>query len=275
MAIITVSRQIASLGDEISYAIAKKMNYRFIGRNEIDSRLVQLGFPKEKLHKYDDKKPGFFASLSKDRDEYLDYLQTAILEFASENNALIVGRGSFIILKDLPNHISFRFIADQKVRIERYIKQYACDERTALKKINESDTNQKGFHKSFFNFDSRDPSLYHLVLNTGLLDIASISDSISNLVKLSMTPEKEAAGEAKLENLIIGQRLVNMLIFDYELNINYLRVEIKNNNTIVLHGLADSSAIVNRALTIISCELPEYKVKSAISVVQDFKAYGR
>ncbi len=274
MAVLTISRQIASLGDEISMLIAKKLNYSFVGRAEIEERIVKLGFPREKLHKYDDKKPGFFASLSKDRDEYLDYLQTAILETAARNNCVIVGRGSFIILKELKNHISLRFIADRKIRIERYMNKFNTDEKTAIKKLEESDSNTMGFHKSFFNFDNRDPSLYHLVLNTGLIDMDSIADSITNLVQKSITKEKEDSGIRRLETLLIGQRLVNMLVFDYGLNINYLRVEMKNGK-IVLHGVADSSAIVNRALTIVGCELPEYEIESAISIVQDFKAYGR
>ena len=61
----------------------------------------------DKLKKYDERKPGFFASLVKDRDEYLDYLQTAVLDAASEGDCILIGRGSFAILEDLPNLVSF------------------------------------------------------------------------------------------------------------------------------------------------------------------------
>ena len=82
MAIITVARQVAALGDEISAAVAQKLGYKFVGRKEIEKKIVELGFPESKLIKYDERKPGFFASLAKDRDEYMDYLLTAILEAA-------------------------------------------------------------------------------------------------------------------------------------------------------------------------------------------------
>ena len=68
MAVITISRQVAALGDEIADALAKKLGYVFIDRKEIEKRIVDLGFSEEKLKKYDEKKPGFFASLTKDRD---------------------------------------------------------------------------------------------------------------------------------------------------------------------------------------------------------------
>ena len=78
MSIIAISRQVASLGDEIARSVSEKTGYKFVTRHDLEKRIVDLGFPQEKLKKYDEKKPGFFASLVKDRDEYLNYLQTAV-----------------------------------------------------------------------------------------------------------------------------------------------------------------------------------------------------
>ena len=63
MAIITISRQVAALGDEIAAAAAQMLGYKFFDRQSIEKKIVQLGFSPEKLKKYDEKKPGFFASL--------------------------------------------------------------------------------------------------------------------------------------------------------------------------------------------------------------------
>ena len=62
MAIIAISRQVAALGDEISKALSEKLGYRFVNRKELEKRIVDLGFSPEKLKKYDERKPGFFAS---------------------------------------------------------------------------------------------------------------------------------------------------------------------------------------------------------------------
>ena len=131
MAIIAISRQVASLGDEIAESVAKKTGYKFITRHDLEKRIVDLGFPAEKLKKYDEKKPGFFASLVKDRDEYLNYLQTAVLEAASEGNCILIGRGSFLILENLPNLLSLRFIASDTVRMERLMKEFNWTEKQA------------------------------------------------------------------------------------------------------------------------------------------------
>lgn len=272
MAIITVSRQLASLGDEISAKIAEKLGYTFIGKKELEKRIVSLGFPESKLSKFDEKKLGFFAGLTRGRDEYLNYLLTAILEAASQNNCVIVGRGSFIILNDLENHVSCRFIADEKVRAERLQKIQNCSRKSALKKIAESESQQKGFHKEFFNFDANNPAMFDVIVNTATIDVDSIAESVAVLAKSYVTPEKDAAGQKKIEELLIGQRIVDILVFIYNLNINFLRASI-DGKKITLHGMADSATTIDSALTIVSAELPNYQIESAVSVAHDFKAY--
>ncbi len=272
MAIIAISRQVAALGDEISKALSEKLGYRFINRKELEKRIVDLGFSPEKLKKYDERKPGFFASLVKDRDEYLNYLQTAVLDAAADGNCILLGRGSFLILENLPNLVSLRFVAKDSVRMDRLMKEHNWNEKQALQRITESDSNRKGFHKSFFNADVENPQQFLMVMNTGMFDVETASDAIVAVTKSVITPEKEAAGKAKLQELINCQHLVNKLIFEYKLNIEFLRAVI-NGNTLTLQGVADSSVLVERAIKISSVELPGYNITSSISVVQDFKTH--
>ena len=272
MAVITISRQVAALGDEIATALAKEIGYKFIGRKDIEARIVELGFPAEKLKQYDERKPGFFASLAKDRDEYLDYLQLAVLEAAAKDNCILIGRGSFVILENLPNHFAVRFVANEAVRMERLKQEFGWEDKQAKQRISESAANRVGFHKSFFNVDNEDATHYHLVLNTGMLDVDSSVKILKELKDIVVTPEKEAEGKKKVEELLSAQRLVNKLVFEYNLNINFLHAVISG-TTLTLQGVADSSALVEKAMSVAQKTFPDYKIESAISVVQDFKAY--
>lgn len=272
MAIIAISRQVAALGDEIAAAAAKKLGYTFITRKQIENRIVELGFPKEKLQKYDEIKPGFFASLAKGRDEYLNYLQYAVLEAASKGNCILIGRGSFVILEDVPNLISLRFLAKESVRAKHLEKEFNWTEKQAMARINESAANRKGFHKSFFNVDNEDSSHYMLTINTGILEQEEVVKQIVNFVKYFADPEKEALGKKRIENMLKAQDLTNKLLFEYKLNINFLRAIIDDEGTsITLQGVADSQAIVDRAVTLAAKILPSCTIKSAVNIVQDFK----
>lgn len=272
MAIISISRQVAALGDEVAAVVAEKLGYKFVTRHVIEDKILKLGFPKEKMKKYDERKPGFFASLVKDRDEYLHYLQTAILETAEEGNCILIGRGAFAILESLPNLISVRFVAKEEVRMARLQKEFNWNEKQAMQRINESDTNRRGFHKSFFNIDIDDATHFMMVLNTGILDEEDTAKAIEVFTQRFITDEKETQAKAKLAELIKCQHLVNKLVFEYKLNIEFLRAVIDGNN-LILQGVADSTVLVERAIKIAAVEFPEYNVTSAISVVQDFKAH--
>ncbi len=272
MAVITMARQVAALGDEISAEVARKLKYTFVDRKEIERKIVELGFPESKLEKYDERKPGFFASLANARDEYLDYLLTAILGVAAEGNCVLIGRGARFILDELPNLVSFRFVADDKTRLERLKKEFDWNDKQAQARIDESETNRLGFHKSFFNINPHDPSHYHMTINTSLMDVDAASDVIVDVVKKFITPEKEEQGKKKIQELLMAQNLVNSLVFEHKVNINFLHAVV-NNGKIILQGVADSNAIVEKALILARKLHPEYEIESVISVVQDFKTY--
>lgn len=272
MAIITISRQVAALGDEIATAAAERLGYTFIDRKQIEKRIVELGFPKEKLPRYDERKPGFFASLNKDRDEYLNYLQLAVYEAASTGNCILIGRGSFIILEELENLISLRFVSRDSVRMERLKNEFSWDDRQAKQRIEESDENRRGFHRSFFDLSSEDPQHYHLTLNTSLLSLEESVGLIENLVKSHVTPELEEQGKRQIQELLSAQKLVNHLLFNEKVSISFLRATISG-KVLVLQGVAESHAAVEQVLSLAKKAAGEYEVKSAISVVQDYKSH--
>ncbi len=272
MAIISISRQVAAHGDEVATELAKILGYKFITRKEIEQRIVELGFPESKMPKYDERKPGFFASLTKDRDEYLNYTQYAILEAAKKQNVIIIGRGAFALLQNVQNNVSIRLIADEATRVKRLCEEFSWDEKKALQRIQESDSNRAGFSSSFYNIDVNDLSLYHAIFNTGYVSIEDTAKIIANLVKTIVTEEKEVAGQKTIVDLLKGQEVVNKLYFEYHLNIDFMHVSI-DGNTVLLHGVSDSPAIVEQALQVIRKEMPEYEAKSAVSIVHDFKTF--
>ena len=272
MAVITISRQVAALGDEVAGELAKRLNYKFITRKDIEKRIVELGFPESKMPKFDERKPGFFASLTKDRDEYLNYAQYAILEAAEQKNVIIIGRGSFAVLQNVPNNVSVRLIADEQTRVERLRKEFSWDEKQALQRIQESDTNRAGFHSSFYNVDINDPSNYHLVINTGVLNLDLAATVIAGLVEQKITVRQEEEGNRMIEELLKAQKVVNKLSMERKLNIEFMHATIQG-KTVLLHGVSDSPAVVEQALQLIREEMPGYDAKSAVSIIHDFKTF--
>ena len=117
MAILTFTRQIGSYGDEIGMMVARRLGYTFYDKNEIEKRIIAKGLPKEEFVKFDERRPSFRDRFTKSRDKYLNYLSAVILEIAAQGNCVIMGRGAFLFLSDVPGHIALRFITTPEQRL--------------------------------------------------------------------------------------------------------------------------------------------------------------
>jgi cytidylate kinase len=272
MAIITISRQIASFGDEVATELARELGYAFVNRKMLEEDLVKHGITEDKLLKYDERKPGFWASLARDRDEYFDYLREAVYERAKNGNCVFIGRGGFAILKDVPGCYSVRLIAPDAVRTARLMKEFSWNEKKAQALMIESDTNRRGFHKCFFNIDQDDSSSYHMVLNTEGITPEIGAKIVINGCNLTINPETGASGVARIGELLQAQKIVNHIVFDLKVPVHFLEAT-ATATQITLHGVADSAAVIEKVLGVARTMAPDKKIISGISIVQDYKSY--
>lgn len=272
MAIITISRQIASFGDEVGAELARQLGYSFINRKMLEEDLLKHGITAESLKKYDEKKPGFWASLARDRDEYFDYLREAVYERAKSGNCVFIGRGGFALFKEIPGCFAVRLIASDKVRTSRLMNEFSWNEKKAQALVQESDSNRHGFHKCFFNIDHDDASNYDMVLNTDCFSSETAAQIITNACTLLVTDAVAAEGQQKITDLLQAQKIVNHIIFDLKISVHFLEA-MTTDTEIVLHGVADSAAVIEKVLAVARSMAPEKKISSGISIVQDYKSY--
>jgi Cytidylate kinase len=272
MAIITISRQIASFGDEVATELSKKLGYSFINRKLLEDDLLKHGLTEDKLLKYDERKPGFWASLARDRDEYFDYLREAVYERARNGNCVFIGRGGFAILKDVPGCYSVRLIASDAIRTSRLMKEFSWPEKKAQALMAESDNNRRGFHKCFFNSDQEDPSSYNLVINTDGITPEIGASIIEKACAITLDASREAEGLTRIGELLQAQKIVNHIVFDLKIPVHFLEAT-ASPTEIMLHGVADSSAVIEKVLGVARSMAPGKKVSSGISIVQDYKSY--
>ena len=108
MSVITISRQLGSLGTEIAQAVAVRFNYQYVDKEKIGKALADCGLPKIEIEKLDEKNPPFWDSWLIDRKRFFHYIQMVVYDFAQKNNVVIVGRGGQILLKDLPGVLNVR-----------------------------------------------------------------------------------------------------------------------------------------------------------------------
>jgi hypothetical protein len=74
MAVITVSRQLGSLGTEIAQKPAEVLQYEFVDKEKVAKALGTYGLPQPDLERFDEKKPPFWDSLQVQRRKFLHFL---------------------------------------------------------------------------------------------------------------------------------------------------------------------------------------------------------
>jgi cytidylate kinase len=246
MAIITISRELATLGDETARELSKLLGYHLVDKHALAERIKSYGIEGSKLMKYDERKPSFFASLSHDRDDYLHYLRTAILEEAEHGSCIIIGRGAGVVFKNMPAHISMFLAAPLEIRIERVKSYFHCDEHRARQIIERSDQDRLGFHRYFFDIEWRDPGNYHLSLNTGIFHPAACAEIVKLFKDRIFTPEAEEQNKTRLKELILEQRVKHNIMYEQGIPIHFLEVS-ASGSAVILYGVANSQAAADAA----------------------------
>ncbi|HEX9253328.1 MAG TPA: cytidylate kinase-like family protein [Ignavibacteriaceae bacterium] len=92
-----------------------------------------------------------------------------ILQLARYGKTIIVGRGSNIITSKLPNSFHVRLIAPIENRLKHVQEVFKYSKSEATNYIKKEDLNRHKYLKSHFFRDPDDPTLYHIIINTGKL----------------------------------------------------------------------------------------------------------
>jgi cytidylate kinase len=269
MAIITISRELAALGDETAQELAKQLNYRFIDKSALENRIKAYGIIGRKLEKYDERKPSFWASLSQDRDDYVHFLKTAIYSEAEKGNCVFIGRGASIVLEGVPGVVTLFLVAPQGIRVERVKSYFQCDEKRARQIIDQSDHDRGGFHQYFFDTVWKDPGNYHLSLNTGCLHPVACADIVKIFMGHNINAEAEAQGLGRIGELSLAQQVKYHIIYEREIPIHFLEAAVSN-NVVTLYGVANSQALIETTLAAAREAAGAAQVQTEIQIVQEY-----
>ncbi|HTX72717.1 MAG TPA: cytidylate kinase family protein [Rectinemataceae bacterium] len=269
MAIITIARGLATLGEDVAKELGSITGYRLIDREYIEDRLGEFGISADKRQKYDEKKPGFWASLSQERDDYLHFLKTALFEEAADGDCVIIGRGGQAIFRSVPSLVSVLLVSPQDVRVERIMHFYKCDERHAVQIIEQSDHDRSGFHRYFFSSEWRDPTEYDVSLNTARCDIAQAAALIDATRRARVDSARDAEGRRRIAELLLGQRVVTEIIYGKKVPVHFLEASAQGGR-IVLHGVSNTQSAIDAAVAAARTVPGVESVESAIQVVQEF-----
>jgi cytidylate kinase len=102
-----------------------------------------------------------------EEERYINAIQTVITDLASEGNVVIVGKASYVILRDTPGVLRVGLFAELKDRVAVVMERERLSLQEAEETLLARDKARTYFFKRFFGIDDPDNrELFHMVINT-------------------------------------------------------------------------------------------------------------
>lgn len=101
-----------------------------------------------------------------DEREFQVATERAIRELAASGDAVILGRAASVVLRDSERALHVRLDGPVERRAAQAAEELGLDRATAERQLKDSDRAREAYVKHFYRVDPRDPSLYHLWLDS-------------------------------------------------------------------------------------------------------------
>lgn len=119
---------------------------------------------------------------------YLETMTALIRELAASGNIVLLGRGSQVILKDMPAALHVLCIAPRDLRASRLAQREGIALEEATRRVAESDRARCAYYKKFWKVEVEDPRLYDLTIDTSRLSYEIAADLVAAAARAKAGP---------------------------------------------------------------------------------------
>jgi cytidylate kinase len=208
---ITFSRKMGTKGSEIAKRVASEIGYRLYDTKAINHMAKELGVLGS-VREVDEKTPSILQRMFSQKPMvYLERLYSVIYELAKQGNAVFLGRGSHILLRDFPCALHIRVTASLEKRIRTLMDQ-GLNHEAAARAIKHSDHERSAFVKFAFGVDWGDPERYDLVLNMDKLSVPMGVSTVLSMARSSDISDASLEAILSLEAMALSSRAQAALV---------------------------------------------------------------
>jgi cytidylate kinase len=211
--VITISRQFGSGGREIAAQVCALLGYRYLDKLLITQVAAEVGLSGKELAEFSEEQPQVKSFLERlllpgphdvirvavrSRDvggeqtltvKHLDearcasLVRSAIHTAYQQGDVVVVGRGGQATLQEMAGTLHVRIEAPMGTRILRIQKREAVDAEAARRLAIQRDQATAQYLKRLFGIQWDDPTLYHILINTGKCELEAAAQLILSAVR--------------------------------------------------------------------------------------------
>ena len=179
MPIIIFSSDSYQNGIEIAKKTAEALGYKYVDREILNSVATKYTIPEVKLIKALDESPAFMGMSSKAWNQYLAYIQEAVLGELLDDNVVTYGVAAHLYVLGVSHVLKVRILVDPDEKVRIVAEQQDVSFEKAKKLVLRLEKQRKRWSLDAFKLDETDPSLYDMMINTSQIDTEEAVGMIS------------------------------------------------------------------------------------------------
>jgi cytidylate kinase len=188
--VVAITRQPGCGGDRIAEQLCTELGWHFyswelvelIAKDAHVSALLISTLDEHLRSELDIWLAGLQGDQNLSSQTYVESLKRVLFAIAAHGSAVIVGRGCNFFLPP-EKRIGLCFVAPLELRITNTMKERGLSEKDAQNHITKVEAEHRGLVKQYFQADMSDPTHYHLVVNTALVELATIVNIVKVLTQ--------------------------------------------------------------------------------------------
>lgn len=239
MAIVTISRESGAGGETIGRAVAGKLGYEYFDTKAIFHDLEEHGKQWARWgREMDEHCPTVWERFDRSFAGVVALVESHILQQALKDNVVIMGRGAYWLLKDVPYALRVRINGPIEERIRRVSEREDVNRETAERLIEFSDHERSCYVRTVYRRDISDSADYDLVLDLAEL---RLDEAVARVVDEIPARDKQATKEAreKLRRMAAAANVKAEVSTDFRVFVPTLEV-FHDGTAIVVRGIAHS-----------------------------------
>ena len=240
MTVITMTREMGTLGKDVALGLAETLDLRIVHHEIVEHDLAQrLGVQESAVHHYLEGAASLLERWKIDKQKLSRYTALEILEFAQQGHIVIRGWGATALLRDVPNVLRIRVCAPMAFRERVMMDRLELkDASIARREIERSDAAHSRVVQGSFGLSWENPLLYHAVLNTESVPVATCVRTV-RLLADDPAFQETAATKSALKDKLLEWKIRSTLAERYAAGagISLIEVTVKD-AAVILSGTA-------------------------------------
>jgi cytidylate kinase len=203
MSIIAISRCSYTHGKDIAEAVATKLRYACISREDLLDASQEFNMPGIKLIK---EIPNNLDQTSSWNDRYISYIRSSLLRHLKKDNIVYHGFCGHVFFKDIDHVLKVQITADLLDRVNLVMERDGVSRNEALAFIKTMDAARKKWYQNLYEKDISNAEQYDIAINISKFSYRKAVNIICKAVQLK-----------RFQTTLESQKAMDELLFKAEI----------------------------------------------------------